>query len=237
MQRKMFLRVDNDHSIVWSADYTGKGKWCLKQVPPELQRTSGVVTPIVLNPCLELVRGPQMALVNTSFYPGEDVAFSCRQTFSFQQFEHQSIFKGFFSEPQPRRIRVKLCFDLGDIASISVITDVKSDATLTIGAVISRTMETPVGVYILWRRPDGEIYPDRVWWNGVPRELIHDLQHQTGLQVLFTPSDSTFHLEGVVAPTDEERVAANSGGVKGNGFESKLLVDQGCRMYMRLPSR
>jgi hypothetical protein len=50
---------------------------------------------------------------------------------------------------------------------------------------------------------------------GVPRDVIKELQHWTGFEAFFIPSYSTFLLYGAVAPTDEERVAANSGGIKG----------------------
>jgi hypothetical protein len=93
----MFLRIENDHSIVWNADYTGEGNWCLEQVPPELQHRSCVITPVVLNPCLEPVRGPRCTASNVFFDGGEELAVRSRHTFTLQQFEHQSIGQGFFS--------------------------------------------------------------------------------------------------------------------------------------------
>jgi hypothetical protein len=79
----------------------------------------------------------------------EDVTFSCPHTFSYQGFQHQSIGKGFFSDPQGTRIDVKLCFTFGSASTIHVSRTVESDAPLTIEAVFSRALDTYGEVAIL----------------------------------------------------------------------------------------
>lgn len=132
----MFLRIDNDHSIVWKAYHRGEGNWCLKQVRPESQRSRGVITPVVLNPCLQRALRPPWTAFSVYCYGGEGLAVSLRHPFTLQQLERQSIGQGFFSDPQCETVHAKLALALGSTGFVSVHAKVKSEAPLTIQAVI-----------------------------------------------------------------------------------------------------
>jgi hypothetical protein len=202
----MFLRIDNDQSLVWEAHSKVLGIWSLTQAPPEAKRLLLVVTPVVLNPCLECVR-PDDIKFGAFVGGGEHLSFRCHTALSYQQFEQQGIGKGFLSDPQGTRIHVKLCFALGSIGTIDVPRLVTSDTPLTIEELVTRVMETHGKVAIFRQRMPALRL-------GIPREIISELQHRTGLEVTFKPSDSKFHLPGFVAPTDEERVAVKSYGLE-----------------------
>jgi hypothetical protein len=172
----MFLRIDNDHSIVWNADYMGEGDWCLEQVPPELQRKRGVTTPVVLNPCLQRVRDPPWSAFDVFFYGGEELTLSFCHTSTLQHFERQSISQGFFSDPQCGTIQVKLAFALGSTGFVSVHAKINSEVPLTIQAMIPRTMDTLCEIYVngayCSRLPSGWAVK-----KGVPGDFIEELQH------------------------------------------------------------
>jgi len=215
IQRKMFLRIDNDHSIVWSAEYMDIGNWCLKQMPASSRRAGGAVTPVVLNPCLERVRGPDITAIGAFLGGCENLCVTFHHVFSLQQLEQQSFGKGFFSDPHCKTIQVTLSFRLGFTGFIAVRAMVKSDTPLTIAEVISRTMDTDDRISIFWRR--GAFPPsDAVIHEGLPRKIINELKHHTGLELFFIPAESVFQLWDVVAPSDEERAVANSNGLEGN---------------------
>lgn len=210
----MFLRIDNDHSIVWDSQYMGTDNWRFKQVPAKAERSHGMVTPIVHNPCLELVRGPDSPALKALYGGCEDLRISCRQTYSLQQFEHQSIGKGFFSDPQCTTVQTRLSFKLGLIAVITVRAIVKSNTPLTIAEVVSRTLGSDGNLSVLWLHQfpstSGEVSRE-----GIPRRLINELEDQTDLEVVFNPAESIFRLWRIVVPTDEERVTATTNGIEG----------------------
>ena len=214
IQRKMFLRIDNDHSIVWFSQYMGPNNWRFKQVPAGSKRSRGLVTPVVHNPCLELVRGPGNRYLKALGDGGEDLRISCRQTYSFQQFEQQSIGKGFFSDPQCTTVQTTLSFKLGLIAKITVRAIIESDTPLTIAEVVSRTLGSDGKLSVLWLHQfpstSGEVFRE-----GLPRDLINELKNQTGLEVVFNSAKSTFRLWHVLVPTDEEIVAATTNEIEG----------------------
>jgi hypothetical protein len=217
----MFLRIDNDHSIVWETCHMSDSTLRFSQVSAEAEHSNRVMTPIVHSPCLERVRRPSNPSYQAYLESGEALRISCFHTFSYEQFESQSIRKGYFSDPQCTTIHVKLCFKLGSKGFINAFSVVESNAPLTIQAVISRIMATQCRIAIIGAHcshlPSG--YASKL---GVPREVIREIEDCTGLEVFFTPSESTFHLFHVVAPTDDERVAAKEGGDKRNALSVRL---------------
>jgi len=210
IQRKMFLRIDNDHSVFWEADRMNIGSWRLKLGPNVNDAPGTAVTPVVLNPCLERVRPHKSHLIRF-LEGGEHLTFNCHDTFSHQQFQHMSIGKGFFSDPQGTHIKVKLCFTLGSAVTVHVYRTVNTNAPLTVDAVITHAMDAYGKVLIL---REGNAFGN-VIKQGVPRELLNELEHQTGHEVSFPLSESKFQFLGFVAPTDEERVVANSNALEG----------------------
>ena len=50
---------------------------------------------------------------------------------------------------------------------------------------------------------------------GVPRELMNELEHQTGFGIFFIPSRSKIYQLGFLEPTDEKKVVANSNALEG----------------------
>lgn len=204
IQRKMFLRIDNDHSVFWETDRMNIGSWRLKQGLNVNDAPGTAVTPVVLNPCLERVRPHKSHLIR-SLEGGEHLTFDRHDTFSYQQFQHLSIGKGFFSDPQGTHIKVKLCFTLGSAVTVHVCRTVNTNAPLTIEAAITHALDTYGKVPILRK---GKTFGN-VMKKGVPRELLNELEHQTGHKVSFPLSETKFQFLGFVAPTDEERVVAN----------------------------
>jgi hypothetical protein len=212
IQRKMFLRIDDGYSALLEFQCMKTGRWRLEQARnvEDMEAPIAPMTPVVLNPLLERVR-PYDSDHERFLDGGEDVTFSCPHTFSYQEFQHQSIGKGFFSDPQGTRIDVKLCFTFGSANTIRVSRTVESDALLTIEAVFTRVLDTYGGVAILGKgRQSGKVIR-----RGVPRELMNELEHQTGFGIFFTPSRSQIFQLGFLEPTDEKRVVANSNALEG----------------------
>lgn len=78
-------------------------------------------------------------------------------------------------------------------------------------------MDTEGKVSVLWRQ--GFSLSSGVGLKeGIPRKLINELKHQTGLEVIFKPAESTFLLLQVVVPSDGARSVAKSTGLMGNMF-------------------
>lgn len=210
IQRKMFLRIDNDQSVFWEADRMNIGSWRLKQGLNVNDAPGTAVTPVVLNPCLERVRPHKSHLIRP-LERGEHLTFKRHDTFSYQQFQHLNIGKGFFSDPQGTYIKVKPCFTLGSAVTVHVCRTVDTNAPLTIEAVITHAMDTYGKVLILRK---GNTFGNAIR-KGVPWELLNELEHQTGHEVSFPILESKFQFLGFVAPTDEERVVANSNALEG----------------------
>jgi hypothetical protein len=213
IKRKMFLRIENDHSILWEAHYTNESGWRFKQVNTNVRHPRIWVTPVVLNPFLEHFRPPNPAIV-ALLEGGEQLRVSCQHTFPFEQFEHQSIGKEFFCDPQSTTIRAILSFALGSAGIITVHATVHSYAPLTIGTTVTRALDTRGRIIIEKRRGHSQSLKSGMK-EGVPRTLIGDLKGQTGLEVFFNPPRSTFQVIGVVVPTNEDSMAANSNGPEG----------------------
>jgi hypothetical protein len=226
LQRKMFLRIENDHSLVWEAHHLGLGKIAFKQVPAKAKHERRTFLPVDLNPCFEregrrpksVVQSVQQTLANGS----EGVQLRCLRAFTFRDVEHHSFGKVYFSDPQPTTILSKLCFalsrttgiGLGPYAVITVRATVGSDAPLTVGAVVSRTLDTHGKVEVVWKhgaRPSSDAPRE-----GIPRDIIIELKRQTELKyqmdldLSFAPSQFLFRLRDVVVPTEKERISAIS---------------------------
>ena len=91
---------------------------------------------------------------------------------------------------------------------------VQSDAPLTVGAVVSRTLDTHGKVEVVWKhdaRPSSDAPRE-----GIPRDIITELKRQTeliyqmDLDLSFAPSQFLFRLRNVVVPTERERISAIS---------------------------
>ena len=119
----------------------GIADWRFKQVNTIVRPSKMWITPVVLNPLLERAR-PRSDTTVAFLEGGEHLRVSCRHTFSYEQFERQSIGKQFFCDPQETTIRAILSFALGRAGTISVHATVRSNASLTIGAVVSRALDT-----------------------------------------------------------------------------------------------
>lgn len=105
LQRKMFLRIDNDHSLVWEAHHLGLGKIAFQQVPAKVKHERRTFLPVDLNPCFEREgRQPKSAIQSvqqTLANEGEGVQLRCLRAFAFRDVENHSFGKVYFSDPQP----------------------------------------------------------------------------------------------------------------------------------------
>jgi hypothetical protein len=194
----------------------GTGNRRFKQVHAAVKHSKGVVTPVVLHTCLEPIKSACRTVTKVFSDGAEDLRLFHYPPMTLDQFERQSICNTFFSDPQNTAVQVELRFELRHARLehsmiIYVNTTVKSDVPLTIGAVVSRALDCSADVGVTRRWVSGS---NSLNVKGVPREIINGLKTRHNLDAYFTISESTFHLWGVVAPTDEERVSAISNGLE-----------------------
>jgi hypothetical protein len=219
IQRRMFLRIDDDRTFVWDAHFKGMaptGTWYFKQVHNKVKHPKGWVTPVVLNPCFW--RSPRTSAAHAFVLWSEELQLRYKQPLTLQQFEHQSIAKGYLSDSHCTAIQVRLYFVLCPTGFdprkastlITVCSVVRSQTPLTFGAIVSRALDSTVGINVLGAADPRFCGSRDARKEGVARELIDELKQQTNYEAFFILSESSFHLLGVVAPTDEERAAAKS---------------------------
>jgi len=226
IQHKMFLRINNKAEVPWvlrpdELSHSGFEHSGFEQASESDQNPVGrrrrLLTPVDVNPSLyhdHDRRRRAMRRSAVSVYMGVEGSseLNRRRRFTAQELGQLSIGAGFISDPHPNHIEVELCFTLGVRlpTRITVTSTVKDSAPLTIHALIAKALNQNGSIGIRWRG-DGHM-SDFHWMptfaqTGVPRQVLANLERQTGLQTFFRFSDFSFHLHGAVAPTDEERAA------------------------------
>jgi hypothetical protein len=212
LQQRMLLRIDNRPVAPWILPIPHDYR---VNFVPKIRASDDagrVVTPVVINPRMELLHyyDVETTAQRAGQTLGETLVFANRRRITLPQLEQLCSRIGYFCDPYCARICVTLCFHLGFRLPtvITVSRTVESTHPLTISAIIRRTLDNSSNVTIR-ERCDAHIFHS-IRRLGIPRQLIAQMKQETGREVCFSPSDSTFMLFDTVAPTDEERAADES---------------------------
>lgn len=209
IQHKMFLRIRNEAEIPWALRRSEISEPDFEQVPG-LRKTGWrrILTPVAMNPSLDY-ESSRRGIVTVYMDKENASQLNRRRRFTKQELEQLSVGKGFISDPHCDHIKVNLSLTLGVRlpTRITVSSVVKSRTPLTIDALIAKALGQDDAYIMVDWRGDGHTFYSAAGQEGVPTQILDKLKRQTGLELFFRFSGLSFRLCGVVAPTDEERVA------------------------------
>ena len=164
------------------------------------------LTPVIINPCLR--QGNTYSTVQVGMNEVGDPELGRRRQLTTQQLKKHSIGKAFLSDPHCTKTEVNLHLTLGVRlpTQITVHSVVNSPNPLTIDELITKALDQSGAIRIKWRGGGHMSFCDH-FRPGVPRQRLDELKRQTGLEVFFRYSDSSFELYNSVSPPDGERLA------------------------------